>query len=280
MPSDRKQKPIIAFIGGGNMAGSMIGGLITAGWPADSIRVAEPVDGRRGELARCHGIGCYEDNIPCIRGADLVVLAVKPQVLREVVLALADSLRGESPLLVSIAAGIRSEDILKWVGGGVPFVRVMPNTPALVNRGVSGLWANELVRPGQRAAAEDAMRAVGEVVWVEDESLIDTVTGVSGSGPAYFFKLMELMLESAKRHGLDSDSARTLVVETAVGAATLIRGSDLAPAELRRQVTSPGGTTEAGIRRMEVLGIDEAVLSGIDAAVIRSGELSDQFGGD
>ena len=280
MRPDNPTKPVVAFIGGGNMAGSMIGGLVTAGWPPDRIRVAEPLDDRREALSRAHGIHCSGDSIRCIRGADLVILAVKPQVLREVVLALAETLRGESPLLISIAAGIRGGDILSWVGGELPFVRVMPNTPALVNRGISGLWANALVGPGQRAAAEETMRAVGEVVWVEDESLIDTVTGVSGSGPAYFFKLMELMMEAAQKQGLDSDRARTLVLETAAGAATLIRNSDLAPAELRRQVTSPGGTTEAGIRRMEDKGLDDAVLSGIDAAVIRSRELSDQFGGD
>lgn len=280
MRPDNPTKPVVAFIGGGNMAGSMIGGLVTAGWPPDRIRVAEPLDDRREALSRAHGIQCSGDSIRCIRGADLVILAVKPQVLREVVLALAETLRGESPLLISIAAGIRGGDILSWVGGELPFVRVMPNTPALVNRGISGLWANALVGPGQRAAAEETMRAVGEVVWVEDESLIDTVTGVSGSGPAYFFKLMELMMAAAQKQGLDSDRARTLVLETAAGAATLIRNSDLAPAELRRQVTSPGGTTEAGIRRMEDKGLDDAVLSGIDAAVIRSRELSDQFGGD
>ena len=280
MRPDSPPKPVVAFVGGGNMAGSMIGGLVTAGWPPDRIRVAEPLDDRREALSRAHGILCSGDNIRCIRGADLVILAVKPQVLREVVLALAETLRRESPLLISIAAGIRGRDILNWVGGELPFVRVMPNTPALVNRGISGLWANALVGPGQRAAAEETMRAVGEVVWVEDESLIDTVTGVSGSGPAYFFKLMELMVEAAQKQGLDSDRARALVLETAAGAATLIRNSDLAPAELRRQVTSPGGTTEAGIRRMEDKGLDDAVLSGIDAAVIRSRELSDQFGGD
>ncbi len=280
MTSDNTGKPVVAFIGGGNMAGSMIGGLITAGWPSDSIRVAEPVASRREELAHSHGISCFENNIPCIRGADLVVLAVKPQVLREVVRALAEPLLGASPLLMSIAAGIRGADILNWVGGELPFVRVMPNTPALVNRGVSGMWANDLVGPGQRAAAEETMRAVGEVVWVEDESLIDAVTGVSGSGPAYFFKVMELLLEAAEQHGLDSESARTLVVETAIGSATLIRNGSLSPAELRRQVTSPGGTTEAGIRQMEGDGIDDAVLSGVSAAVIRSRELSDRFGGD
>lgn len=262
------------------MAGSMIGGLIAAGWPADSVRVAEPLESRRKELARSHGISCFENNTPCIGGADLVVLAVKPQVLKEVVRALAKPLLDVSPLLISIAAGIRGGDILHWVGGEMPFVRVMPNTPALVNRGVSGMWANQLVRPGQRAAAEETMRAVGEVVWVEDESLIDAVTGISGSGPAYFFKMMELMLDAAEQHGLDSESAKTLVVETAIGAATLIRNGNQAPAELRRQVTSPGGTTEAGIRAMEDHGIDDAVHSGIGAAVVRSRELSDQFGGD
>jgi pyrroline-5-carboxylate reductase len=279
MQPDSNHTPRIALIGGGNMAGSIIGGLASSGWPGDRIRVAEPRAGRREELEEDHGVVTFEDNTECIAGADIVAFAVKPQVLRDVVSPLAAPLASAAPLVISIVAGIRSGDILGWIGADLPFVRVMPNTPALVNRGVSGLWANELADDEHRRQAERTMTAVGEVVWVDDESLIDTITGVSGSGPAYFFKIIELMMDTAMDNGLDPDSARTLVVETARGAAALISQSDLSPAELRRQVTSPGGTTEAGVRRMEAGGIDEAVRQGVRAAIRRSAELSDQFGG-
>ena len=279
MQATDSSAPLIAFIGGGNMAGSIIGGLVASGWPADRIRVADPDDGRREAVIREHGVDAWRDNDECVDGADIVVLAVKPQVLRDVVSPLADRLAQGNPLLISIAAGIRSGDILGWTGADLPIVRVMPNTPALVNRGVSGLWANDRTDARQRAEAERTMSAVGRVVWVDDEALIDTVTGVSGSGPAYFFKMMELMMEAAEAHGLPPDAARTLVVETALGAATLMARSALSPAELRRQVTSPGGTTDAGIRRMEAGGIDDAVRQGVGDAIRRSVELSDQFGG-
>ena len=261
------------------MAASIIGGLVSSEWPRSRIRVSDPADGRRAELAANHGVETLDDNLACIDGADIVVLAVKPQVLQSVVSPIAASLASNKPLLVSIAAGIRSADILGWIGGELPFVRVMPNTPALVNRGISGLWANSQVSSLQRDQAEHAMGAVGRVIWVDDESLIDTVTGVSGSGPAYFFKVMELMIEAAEDLGLGHEAARTLVVETALGAATLMRQSDLTPAELRRQVTSPGGTTHAGIEQMEAGGIDDAIREGVRAAVLRSIELSEQFGG-
>ncbi len=269
----------IAFIGGGNMAASIIGGLLASGWPANAIRVADPSAERRAFLESEHGITCFTDNGECISDAGSVVLAVKPQVLRDVVAPLSGQLGEQQPLLISIVAGIRSADVLGWIGAELPYVRVMPNTPALVNRGVSGLWANEHTGEEQRARAEETMRAVGAVVWVDDEAGIDAVTGVSGSGPAYFFKVMELMIDAAESHGLAPGAARTLVVETALGAATLMGASELSPAELRRQVTSPGGTTEAGMRQMEAAGIDAAVRGGVDAAVRRSTQLSDEFGG-
>ncbi len=272
--------PLLAFVGGGNMAGSIIGGLTASGWPANRIRVGEPVPDRRDALTRSHGIECMDDNVRCVRDADIVILCVKPQVLHEVLVPLKTALQEASPLLVSVVAGIRSTDILGWIDTKLPFVRVMPNTPALINQGISGLWANELANPAHRRVVENTMGAVGQVVWLARESLMDTVTGVSGSGPAYFFKLMELMIQAAENHGLDKETAKILVLETALGAATLIHQSHLGPEELRQNVTSSGGTTEAGLRCMEWYGFDNAVLAGVGAAVTRSIKLSEQFGGN
>jgi pyrroline-5-carboxylate reductase len=272
------EPPVVGFIGGGNMAASIIGGLLSAGWPAQNIRVSDPQEKQRDSLTERFGICCFDDNVTCIDSADVVIFAVKPQVLRAAVESVAITLRENTPLLVSIVAGISCDDTLRWVGANLPFVRVMPNTPALVNQGVSGLFANKFASSKQKQLSESLMRAVGEVVWVQDEKLIDTVTGVSGSGPAYFFKLMELMMTEAVANGLSEQAAKTLVIQTALGAATLIQQSTSSPAELRRRVTSPGGTTEAGINAMEQAGIDDAIRGGVRAAVIRSSQLSTQFG--
>jgi len=182
------------------------------------------------------------------------------------------------PLVISIAAGILIKDIMLWIGAPLPVIRVMPNTPALVNCGVSGLFANGLADQHHKNAAQSIMQAVGPAIWVDHESDIDTVTGVSGSGPAYFFKLMEIMMDAAQSHGLDSEAARTLVLQTALGAARLANESEVGPGELRRQVTSPKGTTEAAINAMEDRGIEQTVKAGIQAAIDRSEELADILG--
>ncbi len=278
MESEHQKTTVIAFVGGGNMAGSIIGGLVASGWPVENIRVSDPDPERRKMLAQHYGVTCLADNVRCIQGVDAVILSVKPQVMKEVVIPLRTVLQHECPLLISIAAGIRSTDILRWVGRELAFVRVMPNTPALIRKGVSGLWANVWTVPVQRDMAEETMGAVGDVVWVNAESEIDIVTGISGSGPAYFFKLMELMIKAATEQGLDPTLARPLVLKTALGAASLICQNQQDPEVLCRQVTSPGGTTEAGICRMEELGLEDAIRSGISAAVKRSNELSDQYG--
>lgn len=279
MNEDTENHPLIAFVGGGNMASSIISGLVSAGHSAARIRAADPVEELRTTLTEKYGIVCHQDNVECVSGADVVVLAVKPQLLRHVVEPLARLLKNSRPLVISIAAGISSDDIVAWSGERIPCVRAMPNTPALVNCGVSGLYANFECSAAQRLQAAELMAAVGKIVWVKDESLINTVTGVSGSGPAYFFKMMELMMEQAMANGLDAESAHTLVVETALGAAMLIRQSPLSPADLRKQVTSPRGTTDAAINAMENGGIDDAVRDGVQAAISRSAELSEQFGG-
>ena len=274
----------IAFIGGGNMAGGIIGGLLNSNWPAANLSVSDPCAERRQELAQRFGLDDLEDNAQCAERGEVVVLAVKPQFLQPAVDSISAVLQRQKPLMISIAAGIRCADILRWGGGPLALVRAMPNTPALVNAGISGLFANELVTEKQRSLAQTILRAVGETVWVKQESLIDAVTGVSGSGPAYFFKLMELMAASAVRHGLDPETADALAVQTAVGAATLAKHSakhgakhsSESPATLRRQVTSPGGTTEAALAKMEACGLDDAIQQGIAAAVTRAQQLADE----
>ncbi len=275
----------IAFIGGGNMARSMIGGLLHSNWPADNLSVSDPLAERRRELAEQFGAGAGEvsagvfaDNAQCAERGEVIVLAVKPQFLQPAVDSIAAVLQRQKPLVISIAAGIRCADVLRWAGGPLALVRAMPNTPALVNAGMSGLFANERVSEKQRGLAQVILGAVGETVWVEREALIDAVTAISGSGPAYFFKLMELMAKSAAHHGLNPRTADALAVQTALGAAMLARQSEHPPATLRRQVTSPGGTTEAALEKMQTLGMDDAVRQGIAAALKRSEQLADQFG--
>ena len=279
--------PTIAFIGGGNMARAIIGGLLGSGWRAEALRVSDPDAQQRETLAQRFGITCVDDNARCAAQADVVALAVKPQVMRAAVESLADALQrranAEAPLLLSVTAGIRCDDILRWAGGTAvaapAVVRAMPNTPALVNAGMSALFANERVTAAQREVAETLLRAVGDTLWVEREGLLDTVTAISGSGPAYFFKLMELLADSAAEHGLDPQSANELALQTAFGAATLAQQSAHSPAVLRRQVTSTGGVTEAALREMGARGLDDAIARGIDAAIRRSQQLADEFGG-
>ncbi|MCY3767899.1 MAG: pyrroline-5-carboxylate reductase [Gammaproteobacteria bacterium] len=273
-----KPDTTLAFVGGGNMARSIIGGLISSDWPADRILVSDPSGSQRDFLQTQFNVSCFADNCQCVETADIVILAVKPQRLKQALDSIRNPLIARRPLLISIAAGIRSTTIAHWVGGALPIVRVMPNTPALVNCGVSGLMANPLASDQQKRDSEQIMRAVGEVVWVDSDEDIDTVTGISGSGPAYFFKLMESMVQAGIDHGLDGPTARILALQTALGAARLALDSEHGPAELRRQVTSPGGTTEAAIRTMENLNIDAAFSSGINAAIVKSDDLAKTLG--
>ncbi len=240
----------IAFIGGGNMAMSLIGGLVANGHLAAQIRVSdirsEPLD----SLQQQFGVKVYlDDGAEAVAGADAVVLAVKPQGVAAVAQELGESLRQRSqpPLLISIAAGVRSADLLRWLGGALPVVRTMPNTPALLRSGVTGLYAGSDVSPDQRELATAIMGAVGVTVWVGSEAELDAVTAISGSGPAYFFLLMEAIEATACRLGLSSDTARVLTLQTALGAARMALETTDGSGVLRRRVTSPGGTTERAI---------------------------------
>ena len=267
----------IAFIGGGNMAQSLIAGLIAKGQPAAEIAVAEPIAALRATLTERFGVRVEADNEAAIAAADLVVLAVKPQVMAAVCRQLAPALRGGSMLVVSIAAGIRIAHFQRWLGPHCALVRGMPNTPALIGEGITGLCAGPGLTPGQRALAEQVLAAVGAVCWIADETLMDAVTAVSGSGPAYFFLLMEALIAAAITQGLSPESARQLVVQTAVGAARMAKEAPATPLQLRERVTSPNGTTAAALAVLETGDFATLVATAVARATERGRELSEQI---
>jgi len=269
---------IIAFIGGGNMARSLIGGLIADGFPSERIRVADPGAEQRAALASAFGVYVTADNVDAARGANAVVLAVKPQIIRDVAAQLGPQLAEDRAVAISIAAGIREADLSQWLGAGLPVVRTMPNTPSLVQSGATALYANAQVTAGQRSLAESLMRAVGLTCWLDDESLMDAVTAVSGSGPAYFFLLMELMEDAGTELGLPRETARLLSLQTALGAAKMALESDDDACTLRRRVTSPGGTTEQAIRTFEDGGLRDLVRQALRAAADRANALGNELG--
>lgn len=270
----------IAFIGGGNMARSFIGGLVADRFPSKHIHVSDPNPSTLEDLKTCHSIKIFTDNIAAIKGCDIVILAVKPQQLQTVVKQLAPHWQTDT-LLISIAAGIRLEDITRWLAHDTAsIVRAMPNTPSLVQAGATALYANEHVNNNQHELAESILRSVGLALWVDDEIKMDAVTALSGSGPAYFFLVMEAMEKAAIELGLEPKTARLLCIQTAFGSAKMALESDEAAATLRQQVTSPGGTTERALHELEdgdLLGLFENALV---AAALRSRELATQLGQD
>lgn len=268
----------ITFIGGGNMATSLIGGMIAGGFAPASIHVTDPLPAQRELLSARFGISASDDNAAAAAASDVLVLAVKPQVMAGVVSGLAASAATRQPLVVSIAAGIAEPDLRRWLGYEAAIVRTMPNTPALVGSGITGLYANANVDGSRRELAEGIMRAVGDTVWLTDESLMDAVTAVSGSGPAYFFLLMEHMVASAERLGLPRDAAVQLVLGTALGAARMAAASEDGPEVLRQRVTSPGGTTAAALAAFEAGGMGQLVDTALTAARDRGAELAKTLG--
>lgn len=271
----------ICFIGGGNMAASIIGGLVADGRAPEGIIVADPsAETLAGLAARWPGLCTTSDNHAAAADAGILVLAVKPQVMRAVTEDLLPTVARTRPLIVSIAAGVRAGDIDRWLGGGHAIVRCMPNTPALVRSGASGLYANLAVSAAQRNAAERILRAVGLTLWVGNEAQLDAVTAVSGSGPAYFFYVMEAMQAAGEKLGLAPEQARLLVLETAFGAAKLALESTDDAATLRARVTSPGGTTERAIRALESGGLMPLFEQALAAAADRARELGDELGKD
>ena len=268
----------IAFIGAGNMASSLIGGLVNGGHPGSDIHVADPDQARLKSHAEHHGVNTYADNSRALAHADVVVLAVKPQVMAEVVRGAADAIAQHKPLVISVAAGVRASDIERWVGAPTAIVRTMPNTPALLGVGATGLFANERVSNEQRASAEQVMAAAGITVWVATEALLDAVTAVSGSGPAYYFLLMEMMVKTGIELGLDSETSKALTLQTALGAARMALEAGDDPATLRRNVTSPGGTTERAIQSFLDGGFEQQVAHALTAACERARELGELLG--
>jgi pyrroline-5-carboxylate reductase len=274
-----RQTAEIAFVGGGNMARALIAGLIAAGHPPECLGAVEPDAARRAALGSDLGVRTAATATALVAQADTVVLAVKPQVLKSVATGLAPLLRRPAPLVVSIAAGVRLAALRAWLGPQPPLVRCMPNTPALVGAGVTALYAPPTVAPALRARAQQVLAAVGETLWVDDEDALDAVTAVSGSGPAYFFALMEALEAVGTDLGLSAEVSRTLAVHTARGAGLLAAQGDAGPAALRAQVTSPGGTTEAALRVLASGGFEALLGRAVHAAAARSRELSGQTEG-
>jgi pyrroline-5-carboxylate reductase len=268
----------LAFIGCGNMARSLIGGLIADGWDPSRIRAADADPAQLERISRTFPVSTYTENEAAAAGADVVVLAVKPQITAAVALELSGTIAQQQPLVISIAAGIRESALRSWLGEQTAIVRSMPNTPAMVQSGVTALYANPAVSEARRSIAESILRAVGVALWIEDEALMDAVTALSGSGPAYFFLCMEALQTAGIGMGLPPETARLLTLQTAIGAAKMALESSEDVTRLRRQVTSPGGTTESAVAVLEANGFADLVNKALQAAASRSRELADEFG--
>lgn len=264
----------IGLVGGGNMARALVGGLLQSGHPPDRIVVAEPDSAQRALMAGLHaGLAVQADNATVAAAADVLVLAVKPQMMPAVCEDLGKGPRPGGQLVLSVAAGIPLRSLQSWLGSATPIVRVMPNQPATIRAGISALVASAAAGTADREAAEYVATATGGAVWLSDESLMDAVTAVSGSGPAYFYLLMEQMELAARQLGLPPDLAATLTRQTALGAARVVTETGAEPATLRAAVTSPGGTTAAALKVFESAGLGAVVQRALTAARDRAAEL-------
>ena len=273
----------ITFVGGGNMATALIGGMLARGHAAPEFHVVEPFAMQRAKLAeRFPGIDLSPQvTSGAVAAADLVVLAVKPQQMREAAHALAPHLASAAPpVVLTIAAGIRLADLARWLGGYARLVRAMPNTPALIGKGISGAYAAPGVDAAGRALAADVLEAGGDLLWVADEPMLDAVTGVSGSGPAYVFYFLEAVLQAARELGFAPADARRLAYAAFSGAIALAQSSEAEPAALRAEVTSKGGTTERALAAMESAAVRTNIIAAVKAAADRARELGDAFGSD
>jgi pyrroline-5-carboxylate reductase len=268
----------ITFIGGGNMASALIGGMLKKGWAADALRIVDVDAAARERAARIFRLEAFADPALGAKGADCVLLAVKPQQMREVARGLAPHLNGA--LVITIAAGIRVTDLKRWLGGHDRIVRAMPNTPALVLAGVTGLYADKAVNDADRASAEQILAVAGTTLWVDSEAKLDAITAVSGSGPAYVFYFIEALQAGARDLGFEEAEACRLALETFAGAVKLAVESDDSVATLRQRVTSKGGTTERALQTMEQEHVRETIVRAVRAAADRSRELGDALGRD
>ncbi len=272
---------LTTFIGGGNMASALVGGMLARGVPPHAIRIVEPLAAQRDKLAaRFPGVALgSESSAAALSGASLVVLAVKPQQMKEAARAVAPHLRATpGTVVLSIAAGVRLADLARWLGGHAHLVRAMPNTPALVGRGISGVFMAPGIDDAARAQCAAVLEAGGEVVWVAEEAMLDAVTGISGSGPAYVFYFLEALEAAARELGFSAVDARKLAYATFDGAVALARASPADPATLRAQVTSKGGTTERALAAMEGGAVKASIIAAVKAAALRARELGDEFG--
>lgn len=267
----------LCFIGGGNMARSLIGGLIARGTDAARISVADPVAAQLASLHEQFGVRVSPNNADAVRDADVIVLAVKPQEMRNVTTTLAPALVSRRPLIISVAAGIRASDIQRWCGG-IPVIRCMPNRPALQGCGMTGLFATSDVSPEQRTLAVEILSTVGATLWLDQEAQLDAVTAISGSGPAYFFLLIEMLEQTGISLGLPIEVSRKLAIETAYGSGCMAREAAESAATLRQQVTSKGGTTEAALKHLEGQNVRAIFAEAITAAARRSAQLADELG--
>lgn len=263
----------IAFIGGGNMATALISGLGRQQPAPEWIRVSEPNETARRTLHEEHGVQCHDRAAPAVTEADVIVLAVKPQVMPSALKELASLVKSDQ-LVLSIAAGITVDTLLKGLETRPPVVRAMPNTPALIGRGISGAFAGPTCGEQERAMAETVLLATGACVWINDEALMDVVTAISGSGPAYFFLLIEALRDAGQALGLPAETATQLALHTAAGAGAMALGSEADVAELRRRVTSPGGTTQAALEAFAQGGFSELVAQAVRAATRRGQALA------
>ena len=267
----------VAFIGGGNMARALAGGMLVAGYEPSHILISEPlVEHRQRLVEEFPGTVIRASNAEVVAEAECVVLAVKPQILPDVCKPLADAVQQARPLIISIAAGVRSDDIDAWLGGGLSVVRVMPNQPALLRLGISGMYANDRTSETQRRAASNIVSTTGPVVMVATEDDIDTVTAVSGTGPAYFYLLVDMLVSVAEQMGLDHDAALALVLETARGAGEMAEQSGETMETLIARVRSPGGTTAAAFDYIDSTNFRDIFSAAVIAARDRARELADQ----
>lgn len=271
--------PTISFIGAGNMASAIIGGMLDSGFKAADIWVSAPDDSHLQSVRKQFGVSVTTDNRYCAQQADMVILAVKPQVMADVCNDIAPVVQNTRPLMVSIAAGLEASTLDTWLGGGLPLARVMPNTPSLVGKGAAGLFANDQVSDKQKAMVEAVFSSIGSALWVEQESLLHAVTALSGSGPAYFFLMLEALEEAATEAGIAADTARQLAIQTMAGAAEMAARSEHDPGQLKRNVMSPGGTTEQAINTFENGGLRDLVKQAYGAAYKRSEEMARELTG-
>lgn len=268
----------IAFIGAGNMAGSIIGGLLESGHPASAISAADPFPDSLKRIAELGPIATYADNADAVAAADVIILAIKPQVMAEAAASIAQAVQANGALVISIAAGITIASMQARLGEQAAIVRCMPNTPALLRCGASGLYANAQANATQRELAAYVLNAVGLTRWVEREEELDAITALSGSGPAYFFLFMEAMIDAACDLGLERETATELALQTALGASRMALENDIDLVELRRRVTSPGGTTERAIQSFEENRLRDVVAQALQAAADRAAEMAREMG--